>query len=367
MFLNRVAGEYWDEVRSLIEKWVGHYPADARPDLIGRLRSPDNRHWAGAFWELYLHESFISSGFDVQVHPVVSSGPRPPDFLVARSQESFYVEATAIFGRDDIGEQARLHQVFDAINTIHSPNFFLDLDVYSIGPNALPTKRLRAKLESWLATLDPGRVSPASPLRESGEQFRWQNAGWDLLFRPLPIREDSRGQGHRPLGMWGPGEAYPMGNSESIRDAVKDKGSAYGSLDRPLLVAINMSSGFNRDFETMNALYGSAQVQFDMAHPDAPAHDVRAFDGYWGQPGCWSHRHVSGVLVAPNISPSIISTVSPTLWLHPSPDTSIPILEFWRTAEFVVDHVEQTESHRPINEMFDLPEGWPLSEPFPYG
>jgi hypothetical protein len=365
VFLIRVAGEYWDDVRDLIERWVDHYPIGARTDLVGRLRSPDNRHFGGAFWELYLHESFIRSDFDVQVHPVVSSGPRPPDFLVTRSHESFYVEATATFGKHAGGKQARLHQVFDAINKIHSPNFFLSIDVHSIGDSALPTKRLRSALESWLASLDPDTIDSTSLLSESGQRFPWQESGWDLLFRPLPVRADARGRGHHPLGMWGPGAAYRLGDSESIRDALKDKGSAYGALDRPLLVAINTSTGFNRDFETMNALYGSAQVQFDMAPSDRPAREVRGSDGYWGQPGGWSHRHVSGVLLGPNISVSIISTVSPTLWLHPSPVAAIPALESWRTAELVVDRIEQSEPRRPVHETFGLPEGWPLSEPFP--
>jgi len=366
-FLNRVAGAYWDDVRDLVEKWVSHYPASAQPDLIGRLRSTDNRQFGGAFWELYLHESFLCCDFDVQVHPSVSSGSRVPDFLVTRNQESFYVEATATYGKQASGEQARLHQVFDAINQIDSPNFFLSLDVHSIGQNALPTKRLKTGLESWLATLDPDEIDPASLLSDAGERFAWKKPGWDLLFRPLPVREDARGRGHNPLGMWGPGEAYPLGDSESIRESLNDKGSAYGPLDRPLIVAINTSTGFNRDFETMNALYGSAQVQFDIAHPDRPAREVRGSDGFWGHPGSWSHPHVSGVLLGPNISVSSISAVSPTLWLHPSPVAHVAALESWRTAELMVNRVEQSEAQQPVHEMFGLPEGWPLSEAFPKG
>ena len=169
------------------------------------------------------------------------------------------------------------------------------------------------------------------------------------------------------MGMWGPGEAYPLGDSESIRESLNDKGSAYGPLDRPLIVAINTSTGFNRDFETMNALYGSAQVQFDIAHPDRPAREVRGSDGFWGHPGSWSHPHVSGVLLGPNISVSSISAVSPTLWLHPSPVAHVAALESWRTAELMVNRVEQSEAQQPVHEMFGLPEGWPLSEAFPKG
>jgi hypothetical protein len=159
-FLNRVSGDYWDQVRELVEAWVDHYPAVARPDIVGRLRSSNNRHFGGAFWELYLHESFLRNGFDVQVHPSAPSGSRVPDFLVSRGEESYLVEARAIFESLDAGAEARLRQVYDEINKVDDPNFFVDLDVYSVGPVALTAKTLRRTLESWLASLDPDRVEP---------------------------------------------------------------------------------------------------------------------------------------------------------------------------------------------------------------
>lgn len=362
-FLNRVSGEYWDSVRDLINTWVEHYPDDARADLVGRLRSPDNRHFGGAFWELYLHETYIGSGFDVQVHPAVS-GPRPPDFLVTRGSEGYYVEATAMFGSPNVGEQARLRQVFDAINKVETPDFFLSLDIRAIGQSAPPTKQLRSSLESWLAGLDPDDTPSFGRIDQAGPELLWQEAGWEIHFRPFPVRADARGRGHLPMGMWGQSNTRPVGNSESILDTLKEKGSAYGALDRPLLIAINASTGFNRDFETMNALYGSAQVRFNSEHPEY-LEDTRAPDGYWGRPDSWTHRHVSGVLLAPNISAFNVSTMSPTVWLHPCPAAPIDPLNSWRTAVLEGNQVEQKDSTISPREMFGLPLAWPPGEPFP--
>lgn len=62
-FLNRVHTPYWAAVRGLIEDWAVHLPAAEQVDIGSRLRSPDNRQFHGAFWELYLHECLIRLRF----------------------------------------------------------------------------------------------------------------------------------------------------------------------------------------------------------------------------------------------------------------------------------------------------------------
>lgn len=52
-FLDRVAGPYWDQVRDLIEDWFSRMCPDAQADVMGRLRSKDDRQVRGAFFELY--------------------------------------------------------------------------------------------------------------------------------------------------------------------------------------------------------------------------------------------------------------------------------------------------------------------------
>lgn len=365
LFLNRVAGGYWDQVRELIELWADAYPAEAKPDLVGRLRSPRNRQWGGALWELYLHESFLKSGYDVAVHPTVPSGTRQPDFLVTRSEAEFYVEAKCVFGKQLDGEDARLRAVFDAIDTVRSPNFFVNLHVAQIGPRAPSTKGLKAELEKWLAGLDPDTIDLLDLLGETGERYRWARGGWELDFRPLPIRADARGKGkHRPLGMWSAGDAVQIDDETALRHALKDKGSAYGTLDRPLLLAINVSTGFDRSFETMNALYGSAMVVFNQADAGS-AHESRRPDGYFGRPGAWRHRHVAGVLIGPNICPWIAGTVAPTFWTHPAPIGISPALDIWHRAALDGDHVETTPPRRQPWEVFGIPKTWPVGEPFP--
>ena len=69
-FLNRVCGNYWDQVREVIERWFSRFLADARADLHARIRDKNgDRNTHSALWELYLHEMLIGSGYEVKCHP----------------------------------------------------------------------------------------------------------------------------------------------------------------------------------------------------------------------------------------------------------------------------------------------------------
>ena len=136
------------------------FPAEARPDIVGRLRSPDYAQHASAYWELHLHETFTQSGFEVKVHPAIAGGARQPDFLVSRGDESFYLEAKCLISKaQDSGASARTKRVYDALDSIDCPNFFLQIDVNRVGPADLRTKALRRKLEAWVTHSTPTRSS----------------------------------------------------------------------------------------------------------------------------------------------------------------------------------------------------------------
>jgi hypothetical protein len=364
-FLGRVAGDYWDQVRGLIEDWVSHVPADGRDDLIGRLRSNDTRQFQGAFWELYLHETFIRSGFEVTVHPVVDGTRRQPDFRVSGRRTSFYVEAKAMLGKGaDVGPDARVQRLYDAVDKLDCPNFFLGITVRTVGSADLPTRKLRSKAEEWLSSLDPDETKHVSIYDPDRERFEWQEAGWDIELRPIPIRGDARGQsGHRPLGILGAQGAW-INDSGALKAALEDKGSAYGDLDAPLIIAVN-SFGFSSDeFDVMNALYGSLQVRFSLDDPTAPGESTRAPDGYWARDS-WAHRHVAGVLIGRSVSPYSVSTSAPTLWRHPAASRGIAALPSWRAAEVIGDRIEYTDPTQPMSELFGLAAEWPVGDPFP--
>jgi len=364
-FLNRVAGGYWDQVRDLVEDWASRVPEVGGRDIVARLRSSSDRQSRAAFWELYLHETFLRAGYEVELHPSVQ-GPRPPDFLVSRGEERFYVEATCVFGAGtDAGAIARRQDLYDAVERIHSPNFFLSIDVEAIGPHAPATSRLRRALERWLSGLNPDETELVLGRERAGEYFLWEERGWQVWFRPIAVRADARGApDHRVLGVFGSGEAQWLDDASELRETIRSKGNAYGVLDAPFLIAVMVGTPFHDEEDTISALYGTWQIQFSVNNPD-DARSVRARDGYWGSPGDWKHTHVSGVLLAHSVSPWRVTQEVPELWHHPHATDQVTALPNWRSAELADDRICHIDPAAELSGFYSLPAPWPQGEPFP--
>jgi len=364
-FLNRVAGRYWDQIRDLVESWASHIPDAARRDIVARLRSSNDRQSSAAFWELYLHETFVRAGYEVELHPSVE-GPRPPDFRVTRGEERFYVEATCVFGAaTDAGAIARRQDLYDAVERIHSPNFFLSIDVEVIGSEAPATSRLRQDLERWLADLDPDATEVVLGRERAGEYFLWEEQGWRVWFRPIAVRADARGApDHRVLGVFGSGEAQWLDDASELRQTIRSKGNAYGVLDAPLLIAVMVGTPFHDQEDAISALYGTWQIEFTLNNPN-DARSVRARDGYWGSPGDWKHTHVSGVLIAHSIAPWRVTQEVPELWHHPHAADEVSALSIWRSAQLADNRIRHSDPASELSDFYSLPTPWPQGEPFP--
>lgn len=361
-FLDRVAGDYWQQVRDLIEDWVSHVPAEHAADLVGRLRDADYAQHTSAFWELYLHETFRRSGYGIEIHPLISNGRRP-DFKIWGGGDTFYVEAkTLISGSSGAG--ARKQQVYDALNRIHCPNFFLQIDVNKIGKSDLPTRSLRKNLERWVARLDPDSMVIGERFYDFGEPFRWEHDGWEIQFRPFPVSPGARGRhGHRPLGVFGPIEAAFVNDDAILRNALMDKGSAYGELEHPLVLAVNSFAFDPDDSDVMSALYGSEQISYYPDHPEIEPVPSRKPDGYW-LARTWTHQHVAGVLLGRSIT-AYRAAEPCTFWCHPDAFDAVQPLPVWQIAEAESGRIRYREPLGQLHELLDLPEGWPLGEAFP--
>jgi len=65
-FLNRVAGDYWDQPRALVEEWAMNLKGDGDYQQTRKaIRSGIDDQFRSALLELYLHEVFIRGGFDI--------------------------------------------------------------------------------------------------------------------------------------------------------------------------------------------------------------------------------------------------------------------------------------------------------------
>jgi hypothetical protein len=135
-FLNRVAGEYWDDVRDLMEEWLARYPNHKAPELARRLQA-DSRGFLGAYLELFLHQFFSQSGASVDVEPELSG--RRPDFRVSIDGMSLLVEAKALYEPEkDTNRNRRTALVIDRLRKVQSADFIVSLhDLVQGSPTAL--------------------------------------------------------------------------------------------------------------------------------------------------------------------------------------------------------------------------------------
>lgn len=367
-FLGRIAGEYWDAVRELISEWFSHLPPTAQSDVGSRLTRGDDEHFAGALLELYLHEVLLRSGYAVDCHPDIAGTSRRPDFLARSEEDSFYLEARTL-GRSgpETASGRRVADVYEALDRVDSPNFFLWIDVTAAGVEPLPTRRLRDRLERWLETLDPDEGPPRGDL-DAPPEFHWAGHGWDVNLRAIPKSADLRGQpGVRPLGMFGGVEAEWVDDAGPVRAALRDKGRAYGRLDHGLVIALGTSFFSRDDFGVTNALFGTEQFVVDVAH-DGTEHfrPRRAPDGYFYTGGSqWARPHVSGVLVVNNLHPARLSVQLDTYWEHPDPMWPVRGPACWARREVASGRLQQREPSVSTGELLGLAPTWPPGEPFP--
>lgn len=353
-------------LRGVLQQWFDSYPTDAQGDLRARFRSPIDSQHRSAFWELYLHELFRRMGYALESHPRVKDSSNHPDYLVSEGGEPrFYLEAivAGLPSQEDAGAEARLAEVFDLINKLESPKYFLELEYRGVPNTQPPVRKLRQDLEAWLGSLDPNPIDEAFKGGDSDvlPRFEWSHDGLTLFFRPLP--KHSASIDARPIGITMAYEGHMLTTDEDIRDAVEKKAKKYGELSLPLVVAVNVVSEHCDDIDINNALFGSETVQVTQK-PDGsytPGPGQRVPNGVWfGKKGA-RNRYVSAVLIGSNLDPYSAGTTTPVLIHNPYPKNPL-VLPSYPLSQSVPDHATctmQKKEGKKANEFLRLPSPWP--------
>ena len=248
-------------LRQILEDWFERIPVEAKAHLCARFQSPLEFNHQGAFFELYTHELFKRVGFELQLDPVAPESSTRPDFLVLKhSVPQFYLEAT-VAGLPSPAEQgagARMAVVYDAINRVCSPNFFLKLDLRGAPKTPPATRKLRNDLSKWSAQQNPDVITRlyVEERYEDVPSFAWSHEGWELSIKPVPKSPKSRGRsGVRPIGIETQ-EGQWLNTQGVIKGAVERKSGKYGNLNLPFIIAVNVLENHCEDIDVMNALYG---------------------------------------------------------------------------------------------------------------
>jgi hypothetical protein len=311
---------------------------------------------------LFLHHFLLRCGFEVEFHPDIAGITTHPDFLVSRNgQGLFYFEAIAV--SNSASEEAaanRMNQVYDALNNLQSPDFYLGLRVEGAPQTPVPAARLRTALARWLAELDVEAIQRCylEDRHEDVPAYEWSHDGWRIAFDPMPKGDEARGDlSVRPIGMTMPARATWLEQDRSLRDGVASK-DRYGRLALPFVVAIQVIDEFGIDgIDVMNGLFGQEAMAFDTLGNTRPG---RVPNGAWVSPNGPVHQTISAVMAWSRLDPWHFARLEPIVVQNPYATVPLPN-DLLPVAQHVVDHqravlVEQTGTS--MEDLLGLAKNW---------
>lgn len=187
-YLNISARSEAAECRRYMETWFSTYPESEKEELRFRIRSNDDRQFQSAFFELFLFALLTRLGCRFEIHPAMAGEvAKKPDFLVTSSTgQKFYLEATVAtdLSDEEAAIEARKKVVYDSINKIDSPNFFIGMEIEGDPKTSPPGKTIRGFLKKKLSEIDPDDITAAYERVGDAALPKWQyrHEGWEITF-----------------------------------------------------------------------------------------------------------------------------------------------------------------------------------------
>ncbi len=352
------------ETRRELDEWFSRLPPKAAVQVAERFRDDDDVVHLGAFLELYVHELGLRMGAKVEVDVGNDeTDKRRPDFLLRWDCLEVYVEATAIAG-DDVNsarDKHHLDQLYDAINAVIAPRFFVDVEVLKRHSSTPPCRRLTARVQRWLDQLDPDLVL-ADLAREPDNPHKTviDLGDWAVRLQAVALEDDGQAfPHHRVVATRFDGVDW-IDDLTPLRRKFKKKAGHYGQLDKPYIVVALAAGTFVDDRDVEHALLGPIGYRYDLDHQRIMGERQR--DGAWMHDRGPVNTRLSGVLTLVNLSPTAVCAVEPTFWVNPWAERPLPHTGPWRRMEAsptgrIVEH----DRTKTIANVFDLPQRWPAA------
>lgn len=366
-FLNRSARSEISRVREFVESCVAEYPTSEIGELIARIKSGNDTQFRSATFELLLYVALTRIGFRLQPHPQLDNGAMArPDFLVTTPEGAqFYLEAVLAseVREANQGGEAIKGAVMDVLASVNHHNFMISI-MDKGHPTTQPSgKKLVRAVLKWLDSLDPERIQGEIDADgfDAVEIFEWSHEDWFLSFRPIPLRPERRGKAKSLIGVASGGVGF-INVWTPIRDAVKYKGSKYGELGLPFLVAVNVDTFALDPIDEMQALFGQEQFIISVGRPTDEPVMQRIPNGAWNGPCGPQCTRVTGAWFFNDLTPYTAASRRGTIYLNPWAPASLP------DSLLVVPHAIAEDGKmnwidgKSLREIFSLNEGWPEGE-----
>jgi hypothetical protein len=358
-FYDSCASPGYDEFRSVVNGWLAHMPADARNELIARMRYGGDREFGASLAELSIHAFILGSSCRARPHPEVPGSTKQPDYAVADQGGAplAYVEVTTVNpAATQEAEKNRENPVYNAIDAAKIPaGSILGYRLVRAGQRSPAVRPLVAEVERWA--------------RENAEAAKTQEVSKIFTAGDWIVELDLYSGGSDPEP---PTQAIGVAQIQSgviaphkdLRDALYEKTKKYGALDKPYLIAIGDGKDqlFSKDSihsALSDAVFGDEIVQVR----GDEVYITRAKNGFWHGPEGPRNQHVSGVLLLPQTGLWRLREEKwqPVLAVNPWAERPLP--DVLRTvSRFEADNGRWTfRDGKRFADIVGLPDPWPPS------
>lgn len=359
-FLNRAAGTPWDALRDLYETWYRDYP-DPDNDLRNRFRSGLRSQHVGAWWELYIFTLFRRLGYDVTPHPEMPGTTKRPDFLVIRDGVETVVECAAMLDEDGWVDSDAVSWVLECINNAKSATFRVGVGFTVEGLQRPKRTKIIGAVEKWLNSLDADSAYQrfqANPRDTPSTEITVGD--WVVALDAYPVPPERRGSDSGLIWRW-PMKTGVLNHKEQIDAILSNKGSRYGQLPVPLVVALLAWPITADEFHMANSLYGALTVNVTVDDDGQLRAEstTRNVDGYWRPGPNPGGTRTSGVLLGPRLRPDLPFTTLPQLWINPWATVPLPGLPPLETVTLIDEHLDTQDALTTAENLFGQAPHWP--------
>ena len=299
-FYDQVDGPNHDQLRSLINLWIGELHASEISGFITRMQSGE---FDTALPELIVHATLKRLGYAVTLHPEIQGTSKRPDFLACANDgtPSFYVEVTTInHSNDQVAHDNREALIINALDRSNLPaRCWLSYNLIRAGSESPRVGPLVAQVEQWARTaFDPNVTDDFVT-----EQFTTGN--W-VIEVSLLVGSEPRDGSHSIGGrMLGGGLLTP---AEDLRVTLKAKANRYGrQFEIPFILAVADSTwafSWGQDYlkrVLFDTFLGDEVFQVTLlSDGNYRESNARRGNGFWRGREAPHSQHISGVLLLPD-------------------------------------------------------------------
>lgn len=319
-FYDRTAIPEFVKIRVMLNEWFARYPDAEKKDLKSNFKA----QFSSAFFELFVHELFVSQGFTLTPHPVIPGTEKRPDFLAKRGDIELYLEAKEATDESnaDRAYKNKVGALFDSMNKMNCPNYFLIIDELSMKSSNQPRgKIINSCIEKEIKKVDKELLENHIDIQEFFEKKKiiYDDEDVYIVIKLIPLEKEyieEKNSLHRPIGVY-PSNFFWGGSEKSIKDAVKEKAGRYGIIDKPFIICINSTSRKGTaDYSVFEAILGSSQFSWSTDPNNKDERFERRNDGVFRGPENPTYTRISGVLIT-NVHPSSSSVANHWLIKHP--------------------------------------------------